>query len=160
VHELAGFDTDFYRLSPSGQWLPDIVEDWVGSETPVANLRSAPVDAAAQPFQRAHVIVAAGAPVGFVCIGLAPFRYMPPEADVFLAELFVANPFRSRGLARRAVELVLPRYEGRWSLSAIHDNERAIRFWRKTLPALPIRDLVETRGERDVSWAFVGAPRR
>lgn len=154
VHELAGFDTDFYRLSPSGEWLPDLVEDWLASETPADNLRSAPAEPAGQPFQRAHVIVASGAPVGFVCIGLSPFRYMPEDADVYLAELFVANPFRKRGIARRAVELVLSSYRGRWSLSAIHDNERAVRFWRKTLAALPIAELVETPGEREIAWSF------
>ncbi len=154
VHELTGFDTDFYRLDPSGRWLPDIVEDWVAPQTPVANLRPSPLGPGVGPFQRAHVIEAGTVPVGFVCVGLPPFKYMPANVDVHVAELFVANPFRARGVGRRAVELLMNRYPGRWHLQAIHDNARAIRFWRHTLPSLQVRDLVEAAEARDVSWFF------
>jgi predicted acetyltransferase len=153
VHEIAGFDTDFYRLDATGRWLPDIVQDWLARETPSANLRRS-VDPTSGPSQRTHVIVAGGVPVGFVCVALPPFKFMPEAVDVQLAELFIVSPFRARGLATRAVELLLPRYQGRWHLAAIHDNHRAIRFWRRTLLSLPLRDLVESTDAREVCWSF------
>jgi predicted acetyltransferase len=79
---------------------------------------------------------------------------MPTDVDVLLAELFIASPFRARGIASRALEHLLPRYHGRWRLCAIHDNLRAIRFWRKTLPTLPIGDLSESAEPRDVTFSF------
>src|SRR5262245_15518629 len=85
VHELSGFDTDFYELDAAGRWQPDIMGDWVAPVTPEANLRS-PATAVAQPYQRAHVIVDSGRPVGFVCVGLQPFKYMPEDVDQCVAE--------------------------------------------------------------------------
>jgi predicted acetyltransferase len=155
VHEISAFDSDFYRLDRSGKWLPDIVEDWLAPQTPEANLRHAPREATSEPVQRTHVIVAGDVPVGFACVGLRPFRYMPETADVILAELFLANPFRGSGIAQRALLSLLPRYRGQWHLNAIHDNARAISFWRKTLPSLPIQDLAESPDGRDLCWSFV-----
>src|SRR6185503_6068183 len=40
VHEIAGYDTEFYRLDPTGRWLPNIVDDWISNPTPPANLRA------------------------------------------------------------------------------------------------------------------------
>jgi predicted acetyltransferase len=155
VHEMSGFDTDFYRLDRFGKWLPDVVEDWLAPQTPEANLRATAGAGTPEPAQRCHVIVAGDVPVGFVCLGLAPFRYMPPSADVILAELFLANPFRGAGIAQRALIGLLPRYCGRWHLRAVHDNTRAITFWRKTLPSLPIHELAESPEGREICWSFV-----
>ena len=155
VHELASFDSDFYRLAPDGKWLPDIANDWVSAQTPDANLHHSSVDATSGPFQRTHVIVANTQPVGFVCVGLPPFKYMPGNVDAFVAEFFVVNPFRGRGIAARALQRLLPLYPGRWQLCAIHDNLRAIRFWRKTLPTLPIHDLCESPAHGEVRFSFV-----
>lgn len=154
VHEIAGFDSDFYRLAADGRWLPDIVEDWIAPQTPVANLRESSGEPADHPFQRTHVILADARPVGFVCVAVPPFKYMPAHVDVLVAELFIASPFRARGIASRAVEHLLRRYQGRWHLCAIHDNLRAVRFWRKTLPTLPIDDLDESTDAREVTFSF------
>lgn len=156
LHDLSAFDSDFYRLDASGRWLPDIAGDWVSSTTPAQNLRvpRAPADAE-QPFQRAHVIVDGERPVGFVCVGLKPFRYMAEEADVILAEFFLVHRSRGIGIAPLVVERLIARYRGRWCLRAIHDNARAIRFWRKTLPARGVVELRERTFEREVVWDFV-----
>lgn len=79
---------------------------------------------------------------------------MPADVDVLLAELFIANPFRGRGTAARAIERLLPTYPGRWHICAIRDNLRAIRFWRKTLPTLPIRNLSESAADSGVIFSF------
>jgi predicted acetyltransferase len=156
VHEVSGFDTDFYVLDETGRWLPDIVEDWISSTTPPKNLRIARAqEDPAQPFQRAHVITAGGRPVGFVCVGMKPFKYMPADADLNIAEFFLIHAWRGTGTADRALELVLRRYPGQWHLRAIHDNTRAIRFWRKALASIGVRDIEEGRENSDVVFRFV-----
>src|SRR5689334_19395481 len=73
VHELSGFDTDFYALDERGRWQPDIASDWIASVTPPANLDSPrAVHDPGQPFQRTHVITQGDRPVGFVSIALPP----------------------------------------------------------------------------------------
>lgn len=156
VHEISGFDTDFYVLDESGRWLPDVAEDWSSNVTPERNLRVArSADDPAQPFQRAHVVTSVGRPVGFVCVGEQPFKYMPQDADRSIAELFLIHAARAAGTGTRALDLVLRRYPGRWHLRALHDNARALRFWRKALPCVGVRDLEEHAEDGDVVFRFV-----
>jgi predicted acetyltransferase len=155
VHELSAFDTDFYQLDESGRWQPDIAADWIASMTPHANLRVPRAsDDAAQPFQRTHLIMRAGRPVGFISVARPPFRYMAEDVDQTLAEMFVVHAARGDGTARRAVELLLRTYSGQWSMLVIHDNARALRFWRKTLPTLGVQSLEERMEGRDFVLRF------
>lgn len=155
VHELSGFDTDFYVLDEAGRWHPDIVEDWVSSVTPPRNLRVVRAEQdPGQPFQRAHIITRDARPVGFVCVGVQPFKYMPDDAEMNIAEFFLIHAARGTGTATRAFELVLRRYPGRWHLRAVHDNARAIRFWRKALSSVGVGDLEEKREDGDVVFRF------
>lgn len=156
LHEISGYDSDFYALNEEGRWLPDIVEDWIAPVTPNRNLRARRADDdPGQPFARAYAITRSDRPVGFACVGITPFAYMPEDADRILAELFLTHPARGTGTAARAVELLIQRHPGRWYLRAIHDNTRAIRFWRKTLPAAGVRELEERSDDGDVTWRFV-----
>jgi predicted acetyltransferase len=156
LHEIMGYDSSFYRLDGSGRWQPDVVEDWLAAVTPAANLRvERSGQDAGQPFQRTHVIACDGRAVGFVCLGLPPFRFMPEQDEVSLFELFLSRDVRRRGVARAAVERVLALHPGRWSLAAIHDNTRAIAFWSKTLPELGVRELRREDEHGDVVWRFV-----
>ncbi|XXX77504.1 GNAT family N-acetyltransferase [Sorangium sp. So ce134] len=156
VHEISGFDTSFYVLDEAGRWQPDIVDDWVSSVTPPGNLRAPRSEQdPMQPFQRAHVITSDARPIGFVCVGLRPFRYMPDDVDVSIAEFFLIHGSRGTGAGRHALEMLIHRHPGRWHLRAIHDNARAIRFWTKTLPLLGARDLGTRHESGDVTWRFV-----
>jgi predicted acetyltransferase len=156
LHEISGFDTDFYVLDHSGRWTPNIVADWIASTTPPQNLRIPRAEEdPAQPFQRAHVITSDGRPVGFICVGTQPFKYMPVDADLNIAEFFLIHASRASGTGTRALELLFQRYVGRWQLRAIHDNARAIRFWRKALPSVGARDLAEVREDNDMVFRFL-----
>ena len=155
VHEIAGFDTHFYALDRLGRWHPDLVGDWTAAVTPPANLRE-PRSAAdpGQPFRRSLVISHDGESAGLVCVGAAPFKYMPDDVDFILCELFLTHPHRGTGLAEAVVAMLLARFPGSWVLRAIHDNARAIRFWRRTLPRMPVHALDESRDGTDVVWRF------
>ena len=80
---------------------------------------------------------------------------MPPDADVHIAEFFLIHRARATGAATRAVALLLERYPGRWHLRAIHDNTRAVRFWRKALASIGVDDLEEHRDGGDVVFRCV-----
>jgi hypothetical protein len=57
VHEITGFDTDLSALDQVGRWQPDIVGDWTGTVTPLANLREVRSNGdSGQPFQGPLVI--------------------------------------------------------------------------------------------------------
>jgi predicted acetyltransferase len=157
VHELRGFGATFYTLDAVGRWQPHISPHWVAAVTPNVNLRT-PVAAndPRQPFQRCHVIVCAGKPVGFACVGLAPFKYMPEDADHHLSEFFVTHAQRGQGVSARALELLLASYPpGRWCLRVLPGNARAQRFWANVLPALGAREIAQTVEPDDVTWRFV-----
>ena len=155
VHELTGFGADFYRLDPVGRWQPDIAEGWTTRITPAANLRDVRShDHPEQPFQRGHVIRVGAERVGFVCVGVRPFRYMPDGVDYTIAELFVVHGYRAAGAAQQAVGAVLRRYPGLGHLRALRGNARAIAFWRRTLPALGVRELSEAEEPGELVWTF------
>jgi predicted acetyltransferase len=155
LHEISGYDIHFYSLDETGCWQPDLIADWLAPVTPAANLRSPPLpDHGSQPYQRTQVIISDGRPVGFACLGLPPFRFMPDDVDACIAEFFVIHESRGAGIGHRALELLLPRHHGRWHLRAIHDNERAIRFWAHALQKSGVRDLERRNEEGDVVWRF------
>lgn len=155
VHEITGFDTDFYELDAFGRWQPDIVEHWAGAVTVPANLREPrSSEDGGQPFQRTYVIARDGQSVGFVCVGLRPFAYMPEDVDACLFELFLNRAQRGHGVAERALEQVLARHAGRWFLRIIHDNARALAFWSKALPRAGVSQLERCDEPGDVCWRF------
>ena len=71
---------------------------------------------------------------------LAKERYSSVGVDVDTLQRIHA---RSNGLGRDDL-----------SIRAIHDNVRAIRFWRRVLPRLSVHDLAESRDGTDVVWRF------
>jgi predicted acetyltransferase len=154
VHELSAFDPD-YTLDARGIWQPELAEPWAASVTAPEHLRESQLARGAQPFHRAHVIARDQQPVGFACVGFAPFKYMPDDVDFVMAEYFVIHAVRGSGLSRRALELLLARYHGRWYLRALAGNTRAARFWAKTLPLTRARDLQASDEGGATSWRFV-----
>ena len=79
---------------------------------------------------------------------------MPDGFDYTIAELFVVHRYRGAGAAQQAVATVLRRYPGRGHLRAIRGNARAIAFWRRTLPALGVRELSEAQDAGEMVWTF------
>ncbi len=155
VHEISGFDTDFYSLDDRGCWQPDLIGDWTAAVTPLANLREVRSDSdVGQPFQKSFVISSDGSPVGFVCVGAAPFKYMPEDADFILSEFFVQRRHRGTGVAEAAFQQLLAHYPGRWFLRVIHDNVRARRFWRRVLARAGVQQLREEIEGTDVTSRF------
>lgn len=156
VHELNGLGSACYQLDAAGRWQPNVASQWVASITPNVNLRE---DRSAldpqQPFQRVHVVLKDDKPIGFVCVGVRPLRYMPEAVDHCIAELFITHAERGQGVSQAAVAAVLAAYPpGRWYLEALQGNPRAQRFWSKVLPAVGATSIERDVGAHTVSWRF------
>jgi predicted acetyltransferase len=112
LHDLSEF-TSHYELDDEARWRPDYLEDML-------------------TWQECHCLLirADGKPAGFALVSLQPFPHMPRDAEVRLAEFFVAQPYRRRGIGRAAALAVLARFPGAWVLEVVTGNEAALAFWR------------------------------
>jgi predicted acetyltransferase len=112
LHDLSEF-TSHYELDEQARWRPDYLEDML-------------------TWQECHclLILAGGKPAGFALVSLQPFPHMPRDVDARLAEFFVAQPYRRRGIGRGAALAALARFPGTWVLEVVTGNEAALAFWR------------------------------
>jgi predicted acetyltransferase len=136
LHDLSEF-TAHYALDADARWTPSYLDDML----------SRPV---------CHCLLArsGGAAAGFALVATQPFPYMPADADVHLAEFFVAKPYRRRGLGRAMADATLRRFPGRWNLAVVDANAPAFAFWRKIVSEVTGGDYAEVEGSGDTSFRF------
>ena len=94
LHDLSEF-TSHYELDEEARWQPDYLEDML-----------------TWPECHCLLILAGGKPAGFALVSVQPFPHMPRDADARLAEFFVAQPYRRRGIGRAAALAALARFPG------------------------------------------------
>lgn len=135
--ELSPFAPGAYSLDGSGVWQPDHVPFWLSD-----------------PNALALVALAGGLPRGFACVGTAGFPYKSASSDHRLAELFVEAPWRRLGLGDALAAAALGTLSGTWELSVLSGNGRALRFWRRVLPAVASRAVVESADPDEVRFRF------
>jgi predicted acetyltransferase len=133
LHDLARW-SDHYRLDGDGRWQPSYVDDFLSRR-----------ECAAYLFRFD------GAAAGFAWVGRGDFPRKRPDRDQRLAELFVAAPFRRRGVGRTGAAEVLAAHRGAWQLEVVDGNEPALAFWRSVLAG---RDVHEEPGEGDLVFLF------
>ena len=78
------------------------------------------------------VILHDGDPVGFALVSRPPPRQRD-EIDFRLAEFYILQPFRRRGIGRDAASLVFNRFAGRWEITELLSNRPAVAFWRRVI---------------------------
>ena len=98
---------------------------------------------------RCLLIRADGKPAGFALVTLKPFPHMPADADVRLAEVFVAQPYRRRGIGRAAALTALDSFSGQWVFEVLDGNDAALTFWRAIVP-----EAEERPGRGDTVFRF------
>jgi predicted acetyltransferase len=133
LHDLARWST-YYRLDEDGRWQPSHVDDFLQREEGAA-----------------YLVRADGAAAGFAWVGAGDFPRKRADRDFRLAELFVAAPFRRRGLGRALAETAIGSHRGRWQLEVIDGNEPALVFWRAFLAG---RAYHEEPGDGDMVFLF------
>nr|AYM54405.1 hypothetical protein [Phaselicystis flava] len=116
LHDLTEF-SDFYSIDDRGVWQPDYLDFWLSG----------------RPDTHPLILRAEGRPIGFACVGQAPFPFMSPERDFHLSEFFVLRKHRRRGLGRAAARALFDRFPGTWELSEVPENAAAIAFWRRII---------------------------
>jgi len=97
-------------------------------------------------------------PAGFAMV--ARETHASREADLRMAEFFVARPYRRRGVGRSAVRLILDRFAGRWEIIEYSRNPAAVNFWRSVVSAYTRGDYRERVLNGEVRQYFnSGKPR-
>ena len=134
LHDLSRW-SEHYRLDAGGSWQPSYVDDFLSRE-----------------HCTAFLLREAGSAAGFAWVGGGDFPRKRPDRDWRLAELFVAAPFRRRGLGAALANGVLDSFEGAWQLEVIDGNDPALAFWRRVLGTRG--EFAEEPGEGDTVFLF------
>lgn len=131
LHDLSEFSSH-YELDEDARWQPDYLEDML-------------------PRAECHCLLirAGGKPAGFALVTVKPFPHMAADADVRLAEFFVAQPYRRRGIGRAAAMAALDSFRGDWVFEVLDGNEAAFTFWRAIVP-----EAEERAGHGDTVFRF------
>lgn len=106
----------FPKLGEVGHREPDQIAHWFGD-----------------PNTFPLVILRGNEPVGFarvVRVAPAPGR---TGVDYRMAEFFVTRARRRLGIGRKAVQLILSRFAGRWEIIEYVRNAGAVSFWRRVV---------------------------
>lgn len=136
LHDLSAF-TEHYVLDEDARWQPSYLEDWLGRTT-----------------SHSLLIRVDGRPAGFALVAERPFPHMPQDVDFHLAEFFVAQPYRRRGVGRAAGLAALSGFKGSWNLSVIDRNVPALAFWRAVTGELTGGDYAEVVGVGELFQRF------
>jgi predicted acetyltransferase len=136
LHELSEFSSE-YHLNEHGLFEPDYLPYWLG-------------EAHAHPL----VLLDAEAPFGFACVGTKPFPYMSADVDQRMAGFFVTREKRGTGAAEEAAREVLRAFPGRWEITELPRNQRAVRFWRRVVARLSGGAFEETADDEQVRQTF------
>jgi len=136
LHDLSAF-TEHYVLDDDAQWQPSYLEDWL-----------------TRPTSHSLLIRVDGRPAGFALVAERPFPHMPQDVDFHLAEFFVAQPYRRRGVGRAGALATLRAFTGSWNLSVIDRNLPALAFWRVVTAEFTGGDYSELAGSGELFHRF------
>ncbi len=106
-------------------------------------------DPSACPF----VILSDGTRVGFALV-VRPGAFPRRTADYRLAEFFVVDGARRRGVGRGAVGLLFSRFAGDWEVLEDESNRPALAFWRRVIREHTGGRYSETREAGEVCHRF------
>ncbi len=75
-------------------------------------------------------------------------RFSADQGVWDMAEFFVLDEYRRRGIGTRAAHKVLWRFSGRWEVRVMEANASAIQFWQHAVSAFTGEEVHSTRFER------------
>ena len=106
-------------------------------------------DAASHPF----VILQNQHRVGFALVVRVP-AYTRRGTDFRMAEFYVVEAARRRGVGASAAGLLFTRYAGDWEVLEDENNRPALGFWRRVISRLTGGRYTETRSGGEVRHRF------
>ena len=84
--------------------------------------------------------------VGFVLVNSG--KFIGPNIDYSIHELFILKGFRKKGIARIAIKKILNSYMGEYKVEQLKENKTAIRFWKNFYEVQSIK-YIEQKEEID-----------
>jgi predicted acetyltransferase len=112
-------------------------------------------DPSAHPF----VILADGQRAGFALVARPP-AFPRRTADYRMAEFFVVDQARRRGVGAGAATLLFTRFAGQWEVVEDEYNRPALAFWRRVIGRHSGGQFTETRLAGEVCHRFTTTPPR
>ncbi|RPI13363.1 MAG: GNAT family N-acetyltransferase [Lysobacterales bacterium] len=106
-------------------------------------------DPAAQPF----VILLDGQRAGFALV-VRPPAFPRRTVDYRMAEFYVADSARRRGVGAAAAALLFARFSGEWEVLEDEHNRGALGFWRRVISAATQGRYAESRVSGEVRHQF------
>ena len=107
-------------------------------------------DPGAYPF----VILSGGNRCGFALVARPASLRRPVAADYRMAEFFVADAARRRGVGAAAAALLFARFAGNWEVLEDQYNRAALAFWRRVIREQTGGRYTETREAGEVCHRF------
>jgi predicted acetyltransferase len=111
-------------------------------------------DSAAHPF----VILSGSNRAGFALV-TRPSAFPRPGADFRMAEFFIVEAARRRGVGAGAAALLFARFNGSWEVLEDQSNRAALAFWRRVIGQQTGGRYTETREAGEVCHRFRTEPR-
>ena len=109
------------------------------------------------PTARPFVILANGQRAGFALVTRPP-EFPRRTADYRMAEFFVVDHARRRGVGAGAAALLFTRFAGQWEVVEDEYNRPALAFWRRVIGRCSAGRYAETREAGEVCHRFTTAP--
>jgi predicted acetyltransferase len=111
------------------------------------------------PSSHPFVILADGERAGFALVARPP-DFPRRTADYRMAEFFVVDRARRRGVGAGAATLIFTRFAGQWEVLEDEYNRPALAFWRRVISRHCAGRYTETREAGEVRHRFsTAAPR-
>jgi predicted acetyltransferase len=137
LHDLSAYDDSYYELDERGLWQPDHLPSWLVDDHDLALL-----------------IVSGGRRVGFALVNRAPSPHIVDGCDHRMSEFFILRRERGAGIGSDAANAIFDAHPGRWEVSQLLRNERAIRFWRRVIGTRTQGRFDETSSAEEVRQTF------
>jgi predicted acetyltransferase len=109
------------------------------------------------PSSHPFVILADGQQVGFALVARPP-AFPRRTADYRMAEFFVVDHARRRGVGAGAATLLFTRFAGQWEVVEDEYNRTALAFWRRVISRHSDGRYTETRAAGEVCHRFTTTP--
>ncbi len=135
------------ELSVSKTGLFPVLGEWAARENEF--LASWFADSGAHPF----VILHEGQRAGFALVARPP-AFPPTSVNFRMAEFFIVDDARRRGVGASAAGMLFNRFAGDWEVLEDEHNRPALQFWRRVIGLQTGGRYSETRGGGEVRHRF------
>lgn len=105
------------------------------------------------------VILQNEVPVGFALVSRPPVNRRE-QVDYRMAEFFIQEKARRRGLGRLAAQLIFRRFSGAWEITEFQYNAPAVAFWRSVVTEFTGGRYRESMMQGEVIQHFRSQPER